>query len=131
MPGLVVAIAAKERQPDLKTTLVESDKRKSAFCRSAARLLGLNVKVLDKRIEAADPLMADIVSCRALAPLDVLLGYIDRHLAPDGTAIILKGENWEAEVTEALASWRFTVEKIPSRTNPAAAILKIGDIARA
>lgn len=130
LPGLVVAIAAKGEKIPLEVTLIESDHRKAAFCRTVVQSLGLRAKVLPNRIEDSEPQMADIVSCRALAPLNVLLAYLQRHLAPHGTAILQKGANWEAEVAESLASWHFSVEKIDSRTDPAAAILKIGEIRR-
>lgn len=131
LPGLVVGIVAKEQNPELEITLVESDKRKASFCRSIAQDLSLNLRVIAERIESVPPLNADILSARALAPLNVLLVHTEMHRMPSGTAIFPKGENWEAEVTESLASWRFAFEKIPSRTRSNAVILKIGEISRA
>ena len=130
LPGLVVAVCALEKFPEMHTTLIESDQRKSAFCRSIARDLSLNVSIKTERIEAADPQGAHILSARALAPLDMLLSFTERHRAPDGTALFLKGQNWQAEVNESLASWSFKFEKIVSKTEPSAVILKIGEIQR-
>jgi 16S rRNA (guanine527-N7)-methyltransferase len=131
LPGIVVAIIALERTPEMRFTLVESDKRKAAFCRTALRELDLNATVACERIEKLPPLNADVVSARALAPLDRLLWLASPHLKPDGTALFLKGANHDSEIKEALASWRASVEKIPSRTDPKGVILKVGDIARA
>lgn len=130
LPGLVVAILAKERAPEMKTILIESDIRKGVFCRSVARSLDLDVIVRSERIEESEPCMADVVSARALAPLNVLLSYAKRHTREGGLAIFPKGAGWKKEITESLASWRFSVEKIPSVTDPSAVILKIGDINR-
>ena len=130
LPGLVVAILAKTESPKTQVTLIESDQRKGAFCRSVIRKLDLNAKVLSERIESAPSQGADIVSARALAPLSSLMSYANLHLKTDGFAIFQKGAGWEAEVEEALANWRFTVEKRPSRTESAAVILTIGDIIR-
>ena len=54
-PGIVIAILA-ARRAGPRVTLVESDARKCAFLRTAARELALDVAVLDARVEAAAPL---------------------------------------------------------------------------
>ncbi|MFV2051195.1 16S rRNA (guanine(527)-N(7))-methyltransferase RsmG [Aliiroseovarius sp. YM-037] len=129
-PGLVVAVIAKDRTPDMAITLVESDQRKATFLQSAAREMGLTVAVVADRIEAVAALNVDILSARALAPLKALLNYAERHLAAEGIALFPKGAKAQEEVDEALASWRFVVESFPSKTDANAAILKIGGITR-
>lgn len=129
-PGLVVAILAAELRPELRVTLVESDVRKATFLMAAARDCGVSAQVLARRIEAVPPLGADVLSARALAPLDKLLAHAERHLAPGGVALFPKGAQHAAELSEALARWRFRSEKHPSRTDPDSVILKIGEIAR-
>lgn len=129
-PGMVVAILAAERQPQAKVTLVESDLRKATFLRTVARETGIDADVISQRIEQVPPLGADVVSARALAPLDRLLAFAERHLTPQGTAVFLKGQNFQSELDTALASWRFDVQKLPSQTESTAVILKIGGLAR-
>lgn len=130
-PGLVIAILATERAPELRVSLVESDGRKAEFLRSAARACGVAVQVIAERIEAVPPLAADVLSARALAPLPVLLAHAERHLAAGGVALFPKGAGHEAEVAAALERWRFSVQKFPSRTDRDSVVLRIGDIARA
>lgn len=129
-PGMVIAILAVERLPDLRVTLVESDRRKAAFLRTVAREAGVKVDVLAERIESARPLAADVISARALAPLHRLLQLSGRHLAPGGTALFPKGAGWRREVEEALEHWSFRCEEIASETSPDAAILRLGGIRR-
>ncbi|GAB4381915.1 16S rRNA (guanine(527)-N(7))-methyltransferase RsmG [Albidovulum sp.] len=129
-PGLVVAILAAEQRPGLAVTLVESDQRKAAFLQTAARTLGLDLRVVAARIEAVPPLAADILSARALAPLPVLLSHAERHLAAGGTALFPKGASLARELAEALESWRFSHKKIASLTDPDSVILSIGGISR-
>ncbi|MFD1880532.1 16S rRNA (guanine(527)-N(7))-methyltransferase RsmG [Paracoccus pacificus] len=103
-PGIIISIF----QPGRPLSLVESDGRKSAFLRTAIRELGLGAtRVVNDRIEAVSPLMAGNISARALAPLPRLLAYVDRHLSPNGTAWLIKGRRWEAEVDEARKMWNF------------------------
>lgn len=129
-PGLVVAILAHETRPHLKVTCVESDQRKATFLRTVLRETGVSAKVVVDRIENADPIGADVVSARALAPLGRLLDYADRHLSISGVALFLKGAGFKKEVAEALERWSFQLDTYPSTTDPEATILKIGDLRR-
>ncbi|MGO4914607.1 16S rRNA (guanine(527)-N(7))-methyltransferase RsmG [Pseudogemmobacter sp. W21_MBD1_M6] len=129
-PGLIVAILAKEASPQLKVTLVESDVRKAAFLSTVARETGVNVAILAERVENIEPLKADIVSARALAPLAVLLSFAERHLRCGGTALFQKGAMYEAELRAASEVWNFKCDAHASTTDANAVILEIGDIAR-
>ncbi|KPD14376.1 16S rRNA (guanine(527)-N(7))-methyltransferase RsmG [Phaeobacter sp. 11ANDIMAR09] len=129
-PGIVVAIMAAEYFPKTKVTLIESDQRKSAFLRTAARECGVPVTVLSQRIEQATPQNAHILSARALAELDTLLEFSEQHLAKDGLAVFPKGANWKKEVDKAAERWSFDVEPITSLTETEAVILKIKGVVR-
>ncbi len=131
LPGIVVACMAAETHPALSVTLIESDARKTVFLQTVARELELSVRVLSQRIEAAHPQHADVVSARALAPLDRLLSYVERHVAPGGCALLHKGARYDEELSTALASWDFSYEIYPSRTAAASVILKIEGLCRA
>ena len=63
-PGLVLAILT-----GIETHLIESDSRKGAFLREAARLTDAPVTLHTKRLEAMPSLGADLITARALAPL--------------------------------------------------------------
>ncbi|KPQ22008.1 MAG: 16S rRNA (guanine(527)-N(7))-methyltransferase RsmG [Rhodobacteraceae bacterium HLUCCA24] len=130
-PGLVVAILEAERAHPARVTLVESDERKGAFLRTALRECEVAAEVLTRRVEAVPPLAADVLSARALAPLDRLLAYAERHLAPGGTAIFPKGARWREEIDAAEQNWSFKAETIPSITDADAVLLRIGEISRA
>lgn len=130
LPGLVVSILAKEFHPDLVTSLVESDIRKSAFLRSVSADFGLKTKIYSSRIEELTPLNAKNLSARALAPLDQLLAMAERHLAENGICLFLKGINAEKELEEARKGWNFALSSYQSVTNPQSSILKIWNINR-
>ncbi|MGL4525362.1 MAG: 16S rRNA (guanine(527)-N(7))-methyltransferase RsmG [Aestuariivirga sp.] len=128
LPGLVLAILAREMSPDTSFHLVESDQRKATFLRQASRELDLPVTVHAARIEALAPMDADVVSARALAPLAALCGFAQRHLREGGIAVFPKGASYESEVDEARASWRFHIEELESMTNKDARLLKLSAI---
>lgn len=129
-PGMVCAILARELAPDIRFTLVESDKRKCAFLSSVARDLGLTVQIEAKRIEQFEAQSASIISARAVADLGALLGYALPHLSKDGICLFPKGESHEQEIRDASRSWRFKLSKRPSITDNKAVILVLGDIQR-
>ena len=130
-PGLVVAILAKEKNPDLRVTLVEADLRKATFLRQAAQTLELPVAVIAKRIEALENLRSDVLSARALAPLSSLLSFAHKHMSPQGTAIFPKGAQYKAEIAEARKAWLFDIDTSQSLSEAEAAILVIRNIHRA
>ena len=127
-PGAVVAILAAELAPDMKVTMVESDQRKAAFLRQSAQTLGLPTHIIASRIEAIDPMGADVVSARALAPLPQLCAFSKHHLAQNGTAIFLKGKGAAAEIAQARVDWSFDLESFPSTTDPSSVVLVLREI---
>lgn len=129
-PGLVIGAIAAEKAPDLKVTLVESDRRKSIFLKSAAREMGIAVEVITKRIELLEPQSADILSARALSSLTQLLEFAEKHRKPDGVCLFPKGARVDSELTEASSCWHMAYETFPSMTDPDAVILRIGEFKR-
>ena len=124
-PGLVVAALAAEKSPGLRVTLVESDTRKAAFLVAAAREMGLDVTVEPCRIEALPGRPYDVVSARALAPLDRLCALAHRLSGPGTVFLFPKGARLDSELTAATAGWHIRAERIASRTDPEATVLKI------
>jgi 16S rRNA (guanine527-N7)-methyltransferase len=129
-PALVLAALIGERSPELDISMIESDIRKCSFLRTVLREMSVTAVVKSQRIESAEPERADVITARALADLDQLLGFSELHLRPGGTAIFPKGINWKKEVEAARESWSFDLETVKSRTQDGAVILKIGEIRR-
>ncbi|WP_425410501.1 16S rRNA (guanine(527)-N(7))-methyltransferase RsmG [Hyphococcus sp.] len=127
-PGLVLAAML----PDLKVTLIESTGKKAAFLTDAGEAMGLdNLEVIPARIESvgltAPP---DIITARALARLDKLLGYGFGLQGENTKYFLLKGQDVEVELTEAAKSWTMDIIRHQSVTSPEATILEIGNLAR-
>ena len=130
-PGLVVATILAERFPQAKLTMIESDRRKAVFLRTALRELNLTATVLNERIETVRPQNANIISARALAPLVHLLPLVNRHISEHGRALLLKGAQWQDELAQARASWSFHCDAHRSITDSEAVILELKDISHA
>lgn len=125
-PGLVIAIIAQDLRPMLKVTMVEADQRKCTFLRTILRETGTDAEVVVARIEELPGFKADVLSARALAPLDKLLEHAKMHRKPEGRCLFLKGESWLKEAEEARRLWTFDMIPHKSITDPRAAVLEIG-----
>lgn len=126
LPGLVLAVLGVA-----DTHLIESDRRKATFLREAARTVGAAVTVHACRIEAAPMLAAQVVTARALAPVDELLRLGHRFIGRNGTAVLLKGRAAAAELTAARERWTMRSVSRPSVTEPEGTILILDEIERA
>jgi 16S rRNA (guanine527-N7)-methyltransferase len=106
LPGLVLAIA----RPDLTVTLVEPLLRRTTFLEEVAATLPLdNVEVVRGRADALHGVRTfDVVTSRAVAPLDRLLGWSMPLVAPEGALVAMKGTSVGDEIAAAaseLARW--------------------------
>jgi 16S rRNA (guanine527-N7)-methyltransferase len=119
-PGLVLAVMG---VPGVH--LVESDQRKCAFLREAARVTAAPVTVHAKRIEDVSAFEADVITARALAPIAELLDWSERFRGENTLCIFPKGQNVEVELTDAHKRWRITADQRPSRTDPRGTIVCI------
>jgi 16S rRNA (guanine527-N7)-methyltransferase len=119
-PGLAIACALAERD-GAQVHLVESTKKKATFLQECADALRLPAIVHARRIEdftRSNKLRFDVVTARAVAPLDKLLGYANPLLKTGVVGLFPKGQDVAAELTAASKSWKIDAELIPSKTDP-------------
>ena len=122
-PGLVLAMMG---VPEV--TLVEARQKKCRFLEAVAEATATPVTIRAVRVEALAGPVFDVVTARALAPLDRLLA-LSRHLVgPATTCLFLKGERAERELTEARARWMMTVTEHPSLSHSDGVLLEIRDV---
>jgi 16S rRNA (guanine527-N7)-methyltransferase len=117
-----------------RVTLIESDTRKCAFLHEVARQVGVGVDILSARAESARTLVNEglprVVSARALAPLDRLLGLVEPLSTPGTTLLLMKGKEARSELQMAEAAWTFDVELIPSVTDKHGRVAVITNLER-
>ncbi len=100
LPGLVWAIA----RTDLRVTLIEPLLRRTNFLEEAVDILGLDqVTVLRARAEDVQESF-DVVTARAVAPLEKLAGWCLPLVRPGGVLLALKGRTAEEEVASSRVS---------------------------
>ena len=120
VPGLILAAMGVA-----EVHLIESDQRKAAFLREAIRVMDVPAIVHPERIEKTTHFFADVVTARALTDLAELLDLSEKFLSPRTLCLFLKGASVDDELALAKTLWTMKIERLPSRSDPTGAILKI------
>jgi 16S rRNA (guanine527-N7)-methyltransferase len=129
LPGVVLAILLKGR-PGARVHLVESMTKRCRFLSEVVEALALPAEVHNARAESLG-LTVQMVTARACAPLDRLLGYAQPFFARGAKGLFLKGADVEAELAEAHKAWRFKAETSVSLSDPRGRVLSIEELSRA
>jgi 16S rRNA (guanine527-N7)-methyltransferase len=131
-PGLVLACALADT-PGATVHLIESNGKKVAFLREAAKVTGVPAIIHATRVvDFVDNQTGgiEVVTARALAPLSELLSAAYPLVKTGTVALFPKGQHVEAELTEATKCWNIKSSLEPSLTDPKARIVKITGISR-
>ncbi|MGE5271098.1 MAG: 16S rRNA (guanine(527)-N(7))-methyltransferase RsmG, partial [Thiohalocapsa sp.] len=124
-PGLVLAILGAQG-----VELVESDARKCAFLREAARVTETPVTIRNLRIEALPARVFAVVTARGCAPLGRLLILAQGFIGPQTVCLFAKGKEARQEVASAQNSWSLDVVSHASRTDPRGVVLCLRRVQR-
>jgi 16S rRNA (guanine527-N7)-methyltransferase len=126
-PGLVIAIQLAD-VPGAMVHCIESDGRKCAFLREAARATGAAAQIHPMRVEAIAPERlgpVDAVTARAFAPLPLTLKLVKPWMERGAIAVFPRGESARDQIATLPEAWAHAIETLPSVVNPKAAILRI------
>lgn len=114
-PALVLAILDESKNRTVH--LVESDGKKCSFLQAVADACGLQVVIHNERIEKMPVFKADVITARALAALDKLVGYAKPFIGERTRCLFLKGKKADEELKLCAKKFVFAVEKYASITS--------------
>ena len=126
-PGLVIAIQLAD-VPEAKVHCIESDQRKCAFLREAARATGAAAIIHPERVEAIEPESlgpVDAVTARAFAPLPLTLELARPWMERGAVGVFPRGESARDQMAALPEATAYAIEPLPSAVDPKAAILSI------
>src|ERR1700730_10075059 len=131
-PGVVLACALAET-PDAMVHLVDRNARKAGFLREALRVTSTAgmvhlTDIGDNVDRITGPV--DCVTARAVAPLHQLIGFVEPLVRVGAKALFLKGQDVEAELTEATKYWNIKPQLHSSRTGGHGWIVELDQIER-
>jgi 16S rRNA (guanine527-N7)-methyltransferase len=128
LPGVVLAILLKGAE-GAHVWLVDSLAKRCRFLGELVEALALPATVVNGRAEE-QALKVDIVTARAVAPLEKLLGFAQPCLSRGAQGLFLKGERAEVELSEARKVWQFDADLTPSRSDPRGRVVAIRSLRR-
>lgn len=126
-PGIPIACALVDKSKAM-VHLIESNGKKAAFLREVVRIIGVPAQVHRERAEKFGKTCHEtvhVVTARALAPLKTLCDQTLPLIAGGAVALFPKGQDVDAELTEAAKYWSIEAEKVPSKTSPEGCIVVI------
>lgn len=134
IPAIPLAIVLQEKSDGPIMTMVESNTKKAAFLRTVSRLCGIDVRIINKRIESLTDSdvkqPVDAVIARALASVSELLDLVAAMPVRPQRMLFLKGQHVDAELTQATKCWNISFSKHPSQIAPEGCILEIHEAER-
>ena len=129
-PGMVIAIMAAEKTPYLNITMTDSIMKKTVYLNHVREITGLsNVDILNCRVEKLDRKF-DVITARAVAPLDELFVYSSQLLSKNGICIFPKGLSYQDEISVAKQKWNFDIQAFCSKTSEDGKILIVSNIVK-
>lgn len=131
-PGLVLACALADMN-GATVHLIERNAKKAAFLREALRVTSApGVVHLSEIGDIVDRFAGpiDCVTARALAPLNQLIGFAKPLVSNGARALFLKGQDVEAELTEATKYWNITPKLHSSHSGGQGWIVELDHIER-
>ncbi len=126
-PGLVIAIQLAD-VPGAAVHCIESDQRKCAFLREAARATGAPAHIHPIRVETVDAATlgpVDAVTARAFAPLPLTLKLAKVWLDQGAAGVFPRGRSAEDQLEALSLDRAHTIEVLQSAVDSRAAILRI------
>jgi 16S rRNA (guanine527-N7)-methyltransferase len=124
-PGIPIACALSGK-PGAMVHLIESVGKKAMFLREAVRVTGVPAQVHQERAEKFAETCAETVhavTARALSPLKVLCDKAFPLIARGAVGLFPKGQDVDAELTQAAKYWNIEAAKLPSKTSPEGCIV--------
>tara|TARA_B110000438_G_scaffold296466_1_gene341218 strand:+ start:1913 stop:2554 length:642 start_codon:yes stop_codon:yes gene_type:complete len=128
-PGLVIAIAAKDRKIPLKISLIDKSSKKTKFLKEAISELDLNVEVICQNILQIDKkIMKHVFVARAFKPLPKILELIHNQAQDWKKIIIFLGKTGKNELLQVSKKWDIEYKQRVSVTNNDSLVININKV---
>ena len=125
-PGLVLAIAAKDRKIPIKIKLIEKSRKKVKFLCEIIKKLNLKVEVLNQNVlEQQNKFTSDVFVARAFKPLKTILELMHNKAENWKKILIFLGKTGQVELLQASKSWDIKYKQRVSVTSGDSMIIEI------
>ena len=128
-PGLVLAIAAKDRKIPLKISLIEKSIKKTNFLKGTIKKLNLDVNVICQNVlDEERKLMQDVFVARAFKPMPIILKLIHNKAVNLKKFFVFLGKTGNNELLQASKSWDIKYKQRMSVTSKDSYIIEINNL---
>jgi len=125
-PGVILAIASKDRKIPLKIRLIEKSPKKIKFLKKLIDELNLNVETINQNIfDEPNQFFDDVIVARAFKPLKIILELIHNKAKNWKKIFIFLGKTGKNELLQASKNWDIEYKQRVSVTNSDSLILEI------
>ena len=128
-PGLILAIAAKDRNIPIKVTLIEKSKKKTYFLNEVNKKLNLNARIICQNILDDDKkISGDVFVARAFKPFQIILKLIHNKVANYKKFFVFLGKTGSQELLQASKKWHIKYKQRMSITSDDSFIVEINKL---
>ena len=128
-PGLVLAIASKDKKIPLKIKLIEKSSKKVKFLKEIINELNLKVDVYNQNIfKEQINLIGDVFVARAFKPLKIILQLIHNQAENWKKIFLFLGKTGKSELLDASKSWDIEYKQRMSITSSDSIVIEINKL---
>ncbi len=128
MPGIVIAIIAKNLKKKMKMNLFEKSYHKSSFLKEVSRELNLETEIIQKDVFKIKELNSGTIMARAFKPMPIVLDLVYKNFSKYKNLILFMGKSGKKILNETLKDWDFEYKEKRSLTNEDSFLLSIKNI---
>ena len=128
LPGIVLAIFMKYKNPLFKVIFYEKSFHKSNFLKEMSKKFKLNTEIHQKNIFEEKNLNTDVIISRAFKPLPIILEIASKNFKNFKYIILFLGKSGKKIMKDTLRSWKFDCEEKKSITNEESLVIKISNL---
>ena len=128
LPGIVLAILMKHKNPLFKVIFYEKSHHKSNFLKEMSKKFKLNTEIHQENIFKEKNLKTDVIISRAFKPLPTILEIASTNFKNYKYIILYLGKSGKKILTDTLKNWKFDYEEKKSLTNEESLIVKISNV---
>jgi len=127
-PGIVMYIVKNDLNLDFKLDIVEKSSKKCTYLQELCKFLEIDVVIHNHDVKNLEKKNYTTLVSRAFKPLDSFLHILDMSNIKFNKILLLKGQSYNTELTEAEKHWEIKCDTHDSVTNPGSKVLVINSV---
>ena len=128
MPGIVIAIMAKNLKKKIKINLFEKSYHKSSFLKEVSKELNLQTEIIQEDVFKIRDMNSGTIMARAFKPMPIVLDLVHKNFNKYKNLILFMGKSGKKILSQTLKDWDFEYKEKRSLTSDDSFLLSIKNI---